>query len=187
MNKSFDTIAKRVKMTREGADVLRLHTTPPLRECPNGLHTFNMLAMLRILWPNAPRHLIWAILEHDVPAERYSGDIPAPAKWFGVTNTDAVLHLEMEINSAIWGDDSIRSCSEEEAKWLHGLDLIEFYCFCRDEVMRGNHNMKYKCSDVEQVMDRRKAEYPEELVDFFYELREFDWAPIPDIGMEDLR
>lgn len=183
----FDNIAKRVKMSREGADVQRMHSTPPLRPYPNGMHTFNMLAMLRIIWPDAPVRLIWAILEHDVPSERYSGDMPAPAKWFNLMNRDAMQHLEMRINEEVWGYDTVRDLSESELKWLHALDLIEFYCFCRDEVMHGNHNMSYKVNDVEQVFDKIHTEWPAECIDLFYELKCHDWAPTPDIGLEDLR
>lgn len=72
------TAQERVKFLREASDVQRLHVIRTIGEYSNGHHSFNMLAMLRLLFPDAPIELIWAILEHDIP-ERLIGDVPSPA------------------------------------------------------------------------------------------------------------
>mgnify|MGYP000440970960 CR=1 FL=1 len=84
------TNQERVKFLREAADVQRLHVIRTIGEYSNGQHTFNMLAMLRLLWPDAPRHLIWAILEHDIP-ERVIGDVPSAIRNTPVGDIPAML------------------------------------------------------------------------------------------------
>lgn len=178
--------ADKIKYAREAANVRRMHTMPIIKEYPVGQHTFHMLAMLRILYPEAPTRLIWAIVEHDMP-ERQTGDMPAPSKWFGLLNNGAVQDLEARLNHEWFGNHHLTELSHEERAWLHGLDLLEFYCFCLDEVMLGNRNMTLKVQDLDRVFVERADEYPPALLSVFREIQQHSWDIHADIGLEHLR
>ena len=138
----------RVKYAREAANVVRCHTISSLNRPTDGSHTFNMLTMLRILYPDAPKELVWAVLEHDMP-EKVIGDIPHPAKNAGITNNNQVSYVETIMNTVIFGDDSVQRLSEKDKSWLSGLDMIEFYLWCKDELHLGNRNVEHHIKKID--------------------------------------
>lgn len=172
----------RVKFAREAAHVHRTHGTPPPTPYYVGMHTFNMLSMLRILWPDAPSRLIWAIHQHDVP-ERLTSDMSHPAKAMGLLNYDRQNHIEMFLNTEVFGSDSVQECTEKEVRWLKGLDMLEFYCWCKDQVMVGNRTVETQMRYVEKYISRKAAEFPTEILDLYYEVKDHPWHTLPD--MED--
>lgn len=176
-------IVQRIKFAREGANVIRVHANPGVVPYPVGMHTFNMLTMLRILRPDAPIALVWAIVEHDVP-ERVTGDTPHPAKVAGIMDRDRQTMFEMHINELIFGEDSVQGLSPEDVKWLHGLDMLEFYCYCRDQLMMGNRMIETKLAAVERYMKKYAHKYPERIVDVYHMLLSDGWATMSDIGDE---
>ena len=96
-------LVEKIKLVREAADVQRLHTKRTIGEYSNGSHTFGMLALLRLLYPDAPSHLIWAIVEHDIP-ERLIGDIPSPSIHFGgFIDKNKLCQCEEKILDTIFG------------------------------------------------------------------------------------
>ncbi len=182
-NQDRNPIVSKIKFAREGANVQRTHTQPGIGPHPVGMHTFNMLCMLRILWPDAPVRLVWAILEHDIP-ERVTGDTPHPAKVAGIMDRIKQTEYEEHLNTIVFGSDSIQDLDENEAKWLSGLDMLEFYCWVRDQLMMGNRMMQTKHAAVENYMAKYRHKYPEEIVDIYYALRSDTWDTMSDIGGE---
>lgn len=183
INYNLNSVVERIKFAREAAEVKRHHTNPTLMTQTDGHHTFNMLTMLRILYPEARIELVWAILEHDIP-ERIIGDSPAPSKWFGFTNESNVDHWEVRMNEKVFGSSMFDRLTNEEKMWLSGLDLLEYYCFCKDELKLGNSNMKKSIDRVERVFSQRCGRYPIEIVGIFYEIRYSEWERLPDLGDE---
>lgn len=179
---AIEKLVDRVKYSREAANVHRTHGTPPPVPYQVGMHSFNMLSMLRIMWPDAPLRLVWAILEHDMP-ERLTGDMSHPAKAMGLLNFDRQSHIEMYLNSEVFGSDSVTACTPEEIKWLKGLDMLEFYCWCKDQLMLGNRTVITQKRYVEKFMIRKQHEFPIELIDLYYEVKNSEWQTLPD--MED--
>ncbi len=180
-----NTIIEKVKFTREAAAVSRCHTVPTIGDYPVGGHSFNMLTMLRILWPDAPIALVWAILEHDIP-ERLTGDIPAPTKWFKIVSKDELTIAEMEINTAIFGEDTVQKLSDEELRWLSGLDILELYMFCRDQIMLGNRNLEVMARRIERFVKNNTHRFATAVVDLFWECRDSEWEMMPDLGDKDV-
>lgn len=178
----------RVKFAREGASVRRMHTSPIIREYTNGLHSFNMLSMLFILHPTPYfcQRLAWAILQHDIP-ERLTGDVPAPAKWYGIINAEETDNVERSVNLSVFGEHCADGLTVAEEAWLKSLDLLEFYLFCRDEVALGNSNMQLKVNDCEKHIENIKLTWPPQVLDFYYEVKNHDWHMLPDLGLETLR
>jgi hypothetical protein len=181
---SLPNILSKIKFTREASTVQRCHTVPHIGEYPVGLHSFNMLAMLRLLWPEASSALIWAILEHDVP-ERLTGDIPSPTKWFKIVDRDQLNIAEIAINTAVFGSDSMSKLSEDEIMWLVGLDILELYMWCRDQRMLGNKNVRAMMNRINKFMKRNAHKFAKPVLDLYWECRSSTWEMCKDLGEEE--
>lgn len=177
-------VVEAVKFTREAADVSRCHTLRVIGEYRVGGHSFNMLAMLRLLYPDAPIELVWAIIEHDVP-ERLTGDIPAPAKWFNVVDDAALAQMERDINEMVFGEAYEHQLSAEGTAWLRGLDILELYLFCKDQIMLGNSNLSVMHGRIERFFENNTSRFAPTLVDFYYHVKDYDWTMMPDLGDEN--
>jgi len=176
---SLDTPLCKIKYAREAAAVRRCHTIPILNHYEVGGHSFNMLTMLRVLWPDAPIALLWAITAHDLP-ERLTGDIPSPPKWFGVVDRNLLSDLELKIGVAI--SQPMPDLTDEENQWLMGLDLLELYMFAFDQRMLGNQNLQTMINRIEYVLEEMEW-MPMQIQMMFTQLRGgFAWTMSKDLG-----
>jgi len=178
----IDDPIDRIKFAREAAHVHRVHATAAPLPYYVGMHQHNMLSMLRILYPDAGTCLIWAIHEHDLP-ERLTSDMSHPAKAMGLLNKDRQAAIEAFLNTQVFGIESQPLLTPEEHEWLHGLDMLEFYCWCKDQIMLGNRTVETQMRYVEKFIPRHAANYPREIVDTYYAIKDHDWQTMPD--MED--
>lgn len=173
---------EKVKFLREAADVQRLHVIRTIGEYSNGHHSFNMLAMLRLLWPDAPIELIWAVLEHDVP-ERIIGDTPSPALHHVYMNSaENRSTKEIEVLLEVFDRCYIMELPDELLRWLKGLDLLELYLYAKDQVALGNRNLLAMMDGIEKRFKRDASKFPEEILNLFYECKNSDWSHLPDLG-----
>ena len=176
-----DNKTRKIKFLREAAAVRRCHTIPIIGNYEVGSHTFNMLSMLRIIFPEASRSLIWAILEHDVP-ERLTGDIPSPVKWFGLINRKELKVLESEILECVLGKDHEKDLSPEELKILVTLDIFELALFCRDQLMLGNRNLESMLSRIHNFVKRNAGNFHPLVLDIYWSSFHQRWEYLPDLG-----
>lgn len=181
MYNHVDNKSKAIKFMREAGAVRRCHTIPIIGEYNVAIHVYNMLAMLRLLYPDAPLPLIWAIIEHDIP-ERLTGDIPAPTKWFGAIDKERLNQLEHEITKSVVGYDHCAILSYEEERWLKALDILELALFCRDQIMIGNKNMAVMLDRIHKFVKRESASFEPAVLDVYWELFNEDWLMMPDLG-----
>jgi 5'-deoxynucleotidase YfbR-like HD superfamily hydrolase len=177
------TNQERVKFLREAADVQRLHVIRTIGEYSNGHHSFNMLTLLRLLWVDAPKELIWAIVEHDIP-ERVIGDVPSPAlKHVYHNSNEAVVLEELDVLQELFGEQHFIGLSEELHLWLKGLDILELYLYARDQKRLGNLNLTTMQTAIEDRFKRDAARFPEPILNLFHECKNSDWAFLPDLGV----
>lgn len=177
----------KIKMLREAADVQRLHTKRTIGEYTNGHHTFGMLALLRLLWPEAPRELIWAIIEHDLP-ERLISDISSPAiNYGGFVNKDKLVEAEESILAEIFTFHFFPALEGMDLlayRWLKGLDLLDLYLFCKDQKRLGSKNLlqiEHRCMEVFKF---RAADFPKEIISAFWAcFNDTEWLDLPDLGV----
>lgn len=179
------TNQERVKFLREASDVQRLHVIRTIGEYSNGQHTFNMLAMLRLLWPDAPKELIWAILEHDIP-ERAIGDVPSPAlRNVYQESKNQVSTEEFDVLTELFGETCyFFKDLEEDFNWLKALDLFELYLYAKDQFRLGNKNLETMRIAIEGRFKRDAANIPGPILDLFYECKNSDWVFLPDLGCD---
>lgn len=175
---------RRIKYMREAASVRRCHTFPHFGEYNVGYHTFNAVMMLLLIRPEAPAKLIRALLEHDMP-ERKTGDIPAPSKWFGVVDKKKLAEVEQEIIEWIFGEDSSVDLDPEDRAWLAGLDLLELFMWCKDQMVMGNGNAEVMAERIMGFVNRNRASLPAFLVNMFYDTAHHPWRMTPDFGDEE--
>lgn len=173
------SMVKAIKFSREAAEVQRTHGTPGLGDHSIAKHSFNMVTMLLILRPDAPRDLIIACLKHDIP-ERITGDMPSPAKKAGIQNDDAQETAEYNIQMAVFGEYEVEDLSVEDKKWLAGLDMLDFYCYCKDQLMFGNRRVNTQMKRFHARMPHSAHLYPVEIMDMYYKIKDDPWEQMPD-------
>lgn len=174
---------ERVKFLREASDVQRLHVIRTIGEYSNGQHSFNMLAMLRLLWPEAPVALVWAIVEHDIP-ERVTGDIPSPSIHNVLSaSREAMKQEEFDCLLEVLLGEYFISLDSELMPWLKGLDLLELYLYAKDQRMLGNRNLETMRLAIESRFKQDAAKYPKAIIEVFYECKSSDWNYLPDLGV----
>ncbi len=177
------TMQERAKFLREAADVQRLHVIRTIGEYSNGQHSFNMLALLRLLWADAPKELIWAIVEHDVP-ERVIGDVPSPAlKHVYHNSNEAVVLEELDVLQQLFGEQHFIGLSEELHRWLKALDIFELYLYAKDQFRLGNRNLETMRIAIEERFKRDAAKFPEPILNLYHECKNSDWVHLPDLGV----
>lgn len=172
---------QRIKFAREAAEVKRCHTIHIIGEYKVGLHVHNMLSMLRILYPDASTDLIWAIHEHDL-AERLTGDIPAPSKWAGVANVDMLKNYECTINQSIYKFDSVQRLTNIEKDWIKGLDMLELFCWTKDQLVMGNSTVQGMKDRIWLFFKTHQQQFPLPVADMFYTIDKDKWKLMPDFG-----
>jgi hypothetical protein len=140
-----------------------------------------MAMMLRLLRPDAPVHLVWAVLKHDQP-ERLTGDSPAPAKWMGYLVTD---HEEIESSILEGVGLDHPPLSHEDEKWLKGLDLLELYVFAREQQAMGVPQFKQMRETCVRVLSERAEKHlvPGEIFRLMAEFERMEELCIPEWGL----
>lgn len=181
MSYHLPATADKIKFAREGGAVQRTHSTPGIGDHSVARHSFNMLTLLLILKPDASAELMKAIIMHDVP-ERLTGDMPHPAKRNGIQNNQAQEDIERVANIEVFGRHSEDHLTDEEERWLSGLDMLEFYCYCKDQLMIGNYSINIKKQKFEKTMKRMAHLYPVEILNAYNLIERSNWETVPDLG-----
>ena len=164
---------QKIKATRQAARVERMHQLPGLGSYSDGLHTFNMLTMLLVLNQDASPSLIRAVIEHDIP-EYLTGDMSSDAKKNGIQNNQVQAQVELEVNENLFGRYVYLDLSDEDKKWLSGLE----------QRMLGNKMLDRKQRSVAENVKKNKHLYHVKIVDALYEMEADDWQPVAVMGEE---
>ena len=172
------SMVSRVKLTREANVIERAHTIPHATSYNVGLHKANMLDMLVLLYPDAPRAAYKWIIQHDTP-ERFIGDIPSPAKWAGIVDLYSLGIVERDINRAVYQFEHLKLDGEWQQR-LKGLDLLELYLWALDQIMMGNRNLNTMRMRIERYVLANDV-FPEEQYSIFKEAQR-NWNMMPDLG-----
>lgn len=158
-------IIEKVLAAREAGHVCRSHTMPHLGEYTVGKHSYDALSLLFLLYPGgAPRlELAKAVLWHD-GGERWVGDMPGPAKWYDPALGEAYERAEAKASEAhgFWQD-----ITPEERSWLDGVDKLELYLWCHDQLALGNRNAESFLSQLKDWFRRNEPRLPSEVMNFY--------------------
>lgn len=132
---------KKFLAIREGGQTQRCHTMQYIHPYNVAIHSYNALSLLLVLHPNPSVNLIKAVLWHDVP-ERWTGDVPSPAKWASTNLKEALDLLEQKILIALDISDAFQQLTKEELQWLTAVDLLELWVWGKEQFQLGNTDMQ---------------------------------------------
>ena len=116
---------------------------------------------------------------HDIP-ERWTGDVPSPAKWLSANLTNALIRLEERIMEKLDIQQPFLLLTKEEHQWLRGVDLLELYIWAQQQVADfSNNSAKTMMSKVAAIFNEGKDYlFPKEVYEFW---REYKWQPMPEL------
>lgn len=164
------TKAQQVEFVRLAAYVKRMHVHRIHGDYTSHEHVNNMLNMYLILNPNPTMEGVKAIQWHDA-GEQGPGDIPSPAKpCFGLGHVINKVERCVRENFGL----EVENLSAEDILWMKGLDVVEFYLFCQDQMNMGNNFIVPKAVKVQAHLDNlvNTALMPPELSDYYVEIRD---------------
>ena len=143
-------LQEQVRAIREAGHVRRCHTLPHVGHYDVANHSWQALALLHALHPNPSTNLIWALAFHDV-AERFTGDIPAPAKWGSPELVAVLRELELRIDVAL---NTVFHLTADEVLWLNAIDRLELLLWAEDQMAMGNRNAE-QCGNLIRIWFRK--------------------------------
>jgi 5'-deoxynucleotidase YfbR-like HD superfamily hydrolase len=131
------TTIEKLQLYRAAARTQRCHNVPSLHQQTVGEHTFGMLTLLRLIYPQASPVLMWTLLEHDVP-EGITGDIPSPMlhKFKFLKDGDAQAARDTAVDYDLYiASDRLTKLEYNIYKYC---DRMELAIFSLEEVDTGN-------------------------------------------------
>ena len=161
--------SEKILALREGGQVQRAHTIPHFGEYNVATHSYNALSLLLMLSPVKPSlNLVQAVLWHDVP-ERWTGDVPAPAKWASPVLKATLDQMEERILEKLGLNKIFAELTTVEQDWLTSVDLLELYIWTHEQVAYGNSNMIDMQKRIENVFEKRADKTPKLVREFIKE------------------
>ncbi len=152
---------QRISLAIEGGRVERCHCFPTNSRPTVGLHTFGAVSMLLILCPDPTINMIKALQFHDM-AERFLGDMPAPAKHRDPSLGDHYEIVEREILIEYGMSPTL---DKREKEWVNAMDLMEFLMFIKHELNLGNKYAQQRFNRICAYIE--KTEMPLPVVEFY--------------------
>ena len=156
-------INRRVLAAREGGNVLRCHTVPHHGQYSVGKHSYDALSLLLLLHPNPSMNLVKATLWHDC-AERFVGDMPAPAKWLNQRLGEEYELAEREAQKA--SGLELPELTEDEQNWLTAVDRVELLLWAEEQAALGNRHIQGLMAASWGWLAQNSAKVPVEVRDF---------------------
>lgn len=160
-------ILSRVMATRIGGAVERCHGITHYGSYSVAAHTWGVLSLLYILWPDDFGRLAPNVMFHDVP-EAWVGDIPAPTKRYSRVVKAACEEMELQILKRFQLPSDLILDDLDRAK-VRACDSLELYLWSREQVLGGNQH----ASCIVRELNRFYLEtpLPEPANTLLYEIR----------------
>lgn len=147
-----------VRCLREAGAVERCHTLPHCGSYTVGQHSFDALSLLLVLHPAPSVALIKAVLWHDV-AERWTGDVPAIAKWADPELAELLEASEERILRKL-GVQPPRELPVEDCMWLDAVDKLELWLWAKGQLRMGNQNGATVIKNLSPWFEQNEVPYP---------------------------
>lgn len=187
MNPEAESLAvmTRIAATREAGTVRRCHIVPHHGQYNIAQHSYGAVSLLLLLHPHPSLNLIKAVQWHDV-AERWLGDVPAPAKWTHTELGEAYERAEEELlkRLGLFGE-----LTDLEVAWLKAVDTLELWLWCREEEALGNEAVTAMRRACEAVTEKRGLEgsLPEPVRAFYVAAKQQPHRRLSDFFEEVVR
>ena len=154
--------------------VERCHVVPHHRPYPVGHHTWGVCVLLRLLWPDEP-HLMDFAMFHDVP-ERWTGDMPAQVIRAQPSAAEALEKEDRRISSLL-SLPTEHALSHEDWLKFKAADRLELWLWTFEEEALGNKMVLGVRAQLDKMFDHAEAagELPREAADIINTFREEGW------------
>lgn len=164
-------INERIAILRECSHVERAHTMPHTGSYTNGQHSFDMMTLAWALMPVVTRNIMLAIMFHDFP-ERWTGDMPGPAKAEDPTFAKRMAQIEQRIEQKMGWRLELH---DDERLWLKALDKLELLLWAQYQYKMGNLNVMTMIEAISVWFENNQVPMP--IVEF---LANYKWVRTPD-------
>lgn len=134
----------RLRAIREAGDVQRWHTMPHHGDASLARHQWGVAVLLIELVPHLGMNLLKAALLHDIP-ERWSGDIPLPARLDLPAMKVADATFSQMVNEHLGLEFDL---SPLEKAWLRFCDNADALLWADDQISMGNKNCIRACDGL---------------------------------------
>ncbi len=162
----------RITQLREASNVERSHTIPHHGSYTVGKHSYDMVMALLVLNPTASPALIQAVLVHDL-GERWTGDIPSPAKvQMGGEISRRIQQLEERALAHLGFSIEL---TPDERLWLRAMDGVELLLWSKDQLAMGNLNVQPMVHEIVKYLNGIRL--PQPVIDF---LKGHRWERFPN-------
>lgn len=137
--------------------VLRYHTWPHIKEQSVAEHSWQLLRILCLIWPEVPAHVMKYVVDHDC-GELTTGDAPFPVKRDNPVlakemNRVEQEGLELQIEAGFLAHSPLIS---EMERWAVKLaEFIEMWEWALEEQMMGNRFARLVASRCEAAIWER--------------------------------
>lgn len=131
-------LLERIVKLRTGGTVERCHGIVHQGSYSVATHTWGVLVLLYVLYPEDYARLSPAVLFHDVP-EAWVGDIPASTKKYAPAVKSECDRMEREIFAWLEVPADCNLASEDKAK-VKACDTLELYIWAAEQVYGGNRH-----------------------------------------------
>lgn len=169
-------LVDRIRAVREAAAVERCHTVPHARSYSNGAHTYGVCVLLRLLWPDEP-HLVDFALFHDTP-ERWTGDVPSQVIRAHPMLRGALAQEDNRLSSllALPCEHALNGADFDKFK---ACDRLELWLWTWEEEAMGNRHVL----NMRAMLDESFAApgTPSEVTDLIHQFRSEGWRRLPEV------
>lgn len=171
---------------REAGRVQRAHVIPHQGSYNVAEHSYNALCILFSLYKKIENtlpsyNLIQAVMYHDIP-ERWTGDIPAPVKWYSPKLKKELDRIEDKIFQKFGMSRIFNELTPYEKDWLRFVDLLELYTWCWEQTVAGNGlNVQDTASRVAVVLRDMQGLFPDWAVEYLKTLKSTRFAEIDEL------
>ncbi len=174
------TVEKQVQATREGGAVQRCHVLRHGRPYDVAQHTFGAVNLLLLLHPNPTIQLVKAVQWHDV-VEKWTGDLPAPAlRNAGVAEAVERLRRDVLCRLGLYaGDSTSMLLTEEEREWVHAVDVLEFWLWCRENQQEPDVAIAFQSATLELADIHTQGHLPASAWAFYVGMLATPSVPLP--------
>lgn len=173
-------LTDRIRYIREAGAIERCHQWPKVRPYQNGQHTWGVCVLLRLLWPERPDLLDFALF-HDVP-ERDTGDIPSPViSRLGIG--EQLEGRDRAVMSALRLPNE-HALSEDDWNILRAVDSIDLWLWGWDEEALGNRSARAMRDEMDVSFQKKfdAGKLPQRAYDFLVDFRDEGWKRMGDIA-----
>lgn len=123
-----------IKTVLQSGETARYHSHSGIDKQPVSQHMWGVMMIVRYIYPEAHRDLLFAAATHDC-AEYYTGDIPAPVKWYNSDIKDAFRELESSWEKHVGINVKINGV---EHRILKLADMMEGMWYCVQQLKVGH-------------------------------------------------